>query len=127
MPGRKLAVVVLSDPKPGSEEALGRIFNALAAAHDWDSRGGDVKIVFQGAGTRWPAELAKPAHPAHGLYEQLADKVAGASCGCAEAFGAAESARACGVPLLRQADLPGTSGVTSYWSLADAGYDIVTF
>ena len=30
----KAAIIVLSDPKLGSEEALGRVFNALAAAYD---------------------------------------------------------------------------------------------
>ncbi len=31
----KTAIVVLSEPKAGSEEALGRVFNALAAAYDF--------------------------------------------------------------------------------------------
>lgn len=31
----KAAIVVLADPKSGSEEALGRLFNALAAAYDF--------------------------------------------------------------------------------------------
>jgi len=40
---QKAAVVVLSDPKSGSqEEALGRVFNALAAAYDFKQRGDDV-------------------------------------------------------------------------------------
>jgi hypothetical protein len=31
----KAAIVVLADPKSGSEESLGRLFNALAAAYDF--------------------------------------------------------------------------------------------
>lgn len=31
----KTAIVVLSDPKSNTEEALGRVFNALAAAYDF--------------------------------------------------------------------------------------------
>ena len=30
----KTAIVVLSDPQDGGEEALGRLFNALAVAYD---------------------------------------------------------------------------------------------
>ena len=40
----KAAIIVLSDPKPGSEEALGRLFNGLAAAYDFKSKGDDVTI-----------------------------------------------------------------------------------
>ena len=32
----KAAIIILSDPKSGSEEALGRVFNALAAAYDFE-------------------------------------------------------------------------------------------
>ena len=50
----RLAIFVLSDPKSGSEESLGRLFNALSTAHDANARGDEVALVFLGAGTRWP-------------------------------------------------------------------------
>ena len=50
----KAAIIILSDPKNGGEDALGRMFNGLAAAYDFKQRGTDVSIYFQGAGTRWP-------------------------------------------------------------------------
>ena len=34
----KSAIVILSDPKSGSEESLGRVFNALAAAYDFKQK-----------------------------------------------------------------------------------------
>jgi len=40
-------VVVLSDPKSGTEDALGRLFNALASAYDF-KHSDDVTILFQG-------------------------------------------------------------------------------
>ncbi len=89
----KAAIVVLSDPKSGSEDALGRVFNALAAAYDFKQLGDDVTILFQGAGTRWIGELSKSEHPAHALFEEVKDKVAGASSGCADVFGATEEVR----------------------------------
>ena len=88
----KAAIIILSDPKSGSEEALGRVFNALAAAYDFKQHGDEVTVLFQGAGTRWVGELGKAEHPAHALFEEIQDKVAGVSCGCAEVFGATEEA-----------------------------------
>ena len=60
----KTAIIILSDPKNGSEEALGRVFNALALASECQQKGDEVAVVFNGAGTRWPAELTKLSHPA---------------------------------------------------------------
>ena len=49
MSSRKTAIVVLSDPQ-GGEEALGRLFNALAATYDFKQKHQDVQLVFQGTG-----------------------------------------------------------------------------
>ena len=85
----KSAIVILSDPKAG-EDALGRVFNGLAAAYDFKQQGDDVTVLFQGAGTRWIGELTKSDHPVHELFDAVKDTVAGVSCGCAEVFGATE-------------------------------------
>ena len=82
--------MILSAPKSGSEEALGRVFNALAAAYDFKQQGDEVTVRFQGTGTRWIGELTKAEHPAHELFEAVKDQVAGVSCGCADVFGANE-------------------------------------
>jgi hypothetical protein len=57
---QKAAIVVLADPKSGSEESLGRLFNALAAAYDFKRQNMPVTLLFQGAGTRWAGELVNP-------------------------------------------------------------------
>src|SRR5688572_9235950 len=88
----KTAIVVLADPKSGSEEALGRLFNALAAAYDFKQQNMPVTLFFQGAGTRWAGELANREHPAYQLFAAVKDTVAGVSLGCADVFGARESA-----------------------------------
>ena len=123
----KAAIVVLSDPRSGSEDALGRLFNALAAAHDFKRQGDAVTVLFQGAGSRWAGVLEDPAHPAHALYRSVADVVAGVSCGCADVFGAAESATDAGLELLRDNPVPGTSGLPSLRRLAAEGYSVLTF
>ncbi len=123
---KKSLVVVLSDPKLG-EEALGRVFNALAFAYDQKERKNDVKIVFQGTGTRWVSELSQPKHVLHGLYEAVLDKVEGACGGCADVFGATESLKQTNTPLLRDLKIPGTTGLTSLVSYIDEGYVVTTF
>lgn len=123
----KTAIVVFSDPKAGGDEALGRLFNAMFLTLELKERGDDVALVFQGAGTRWPAEVASPEHPAHALYHAVADRVAGVCGGCADVFGAAEKASAAGLTLVREKAIPGTSGVLDLSRYLSQGYQLVTF
>lgn len=119
----KTAIVVLSEPKSGSEEALGRVYNALAAAYDFKNAGEDVAILFQGAGTRWPEQLQSAQHPANKLYKAVEDKIQGISCACAEVFGAEPS----GLDLITDNRVPGTSGLPSFVQLQREGYHVITF
>lgn len=123
----KTAIVILSDPKNGSEEALGRLFNGLAAAYDYKQRGQEVSVLFLGAGTRWAGELVKKDHPAYTLFAAVKDKVAGVSCGCADVFGARDSAEASGLDLITDNPIPQTSGIASLARLTAGGYSILTF
>ena len=123
----KTAIIILSDPKTGSEEALGRVFNALAAAYDFKQAKDEVEILFQGAGTRWVGELTKPDHPAHALFKEVEDKVAGVSCGCADVFGGAEDARKSGFDLITNNPVPGTSGLPSLRQLQNDGFNVLIF
>ena len=123
----KAAVIVFSDPKSGSEEALGRLFNALATTYDFKQRGDDVTLLFQGAGTRWAGEVTQEGHPAHDLYREVEDKVAGVSCGCADVFGATEEAEKSGFDLITDNAVPGTRGLPSLRELVSEGYSILTF
>lgn len=122
----KAAIIILSDPKAG-EEALGRLFNGLAAAYDFKHKGGDVGIYFQGTGTRWPGVLADQAHPVHALYKAVEDKVVGVSCGCADVFGAREEAERAGIDLITDNSVPGTSGLPSVARIAAEGYTVFNF
>jgi hypothetical protein len=126
MSSTKTAIVVLSDPQ-GGEEALGRLFNALAAAYDFKQKHHEVQLVFQGTGTRWTRLLATPDHPAHALYKAVEDKVAGVSSGCADVFGARHDAELSGLSLISTNSVPGTSGLPSLANYASDGYRILTF
>lgn len=117
---QKIAIVVLSDTESG--EALGRIVNALSAAKEYKEGGDEVNISFTGAGTKWIAVLNDAGHPAHGLYQVVKDRVAGACGFCAGSFGQTDAAVACGVPLLKD-----YGDNMSFRKLTGAGYQVVTF
>ena len=123
----KTAIVVLSDPNTGSEEALGRLFNALAAAYDLKQKNHDVEIVFQGTGTRWAGHVLSPGHPAATLYAAVADKVAGVSSACADVFGARADAEKNGFSFISDNHVPGTSGLPSLADYVRDGYSVLTF
>lgn len=123
----KAAIVILSDPSSGSEESLGRVFNALAAAYEFKQRGEEVTILFQGAGTRWIGHLQKQDHPAHELFEAVREQVAGVSCGCADVFGGREEAVQSGFELITDNQVPNTTGLPSLLDLTSQGYSIMTF
>ncbi|TNG02717.1 MAG: hypothetical protein EP297_00875 [Gammaproteobacteria bacterium] len=123
----KTAIIIFSDPKSGSEEALGRVFNAMAAAYDYQQNGEEVTIQFQGAGSRWIEELGKPDHPANGLFDAVKDNIRGVSCGCADVFGATEEVENAGFDLIKDNPVPGTAGVAGLRSLVNDGYTVLTF
>ncbi len=119
----KTAIVILSDPKNGSEESLGRVFNALATAYDYKNADKDVSIIFQGTGVRWPEVLEKEDHPAHDLFTEVSDKIQGISCACADVFGAKTN----GYDLIKDNSVPKTTGLASLSKLQDQGYNILMF
>jgi len=123
----KAAIIILSDPKTATEEALGRVFNALAAAYDFKQQGDEVTVLFQGAGSRWIAELSKSDHPVHALFDRVKDTVAGVSCGCAEVFGATEEVEKSAFEFVKDNAVPGTAGLPSLRKLASEGYTILSF
>ena len=126
MSSTKTAIVVLSDPR-GGEEALGRVFNALAAAYDFKQQKQDVQLIFQGTGTRWTGLLTNADHPAHALYKAVEDTIAGVSAGCAVVFGARDDAERHRFSLMTTNPVPGTPGLASLANYAADGYTILTF
>lgn len=121
----KTAIVLFSDP--GTEEALGRLFNAMFVTYALKQKGQEVALIFQGAGTRWVSEIVSPEHPAHGLYEAIKDTVVGVCGGCADVFGATADVKATGLSLIRELEIPGTTGVIDLSRYLDEGYRLLTF
>jgi hypothetical protein len=123
----KTAIIIVADPKSGTEEANGRLFNALALAQECKQRGDEVEVAFIGAGTRWPAELTKLSHPFNALYNSVREVVKGASRACATVFGAKDGVEACGLPLASDNALPGTPGLLSVRRYIAEGWSTLVF
>ncbi|MBK9165869.1 MAG: DsrE family protein [Bryobacterales bacterium] len=123
----KTAVVIYSDPKAGTDEALGRLFNGMFVAYELKEKKQDVVLLFQGAGVRWASEVVKPDHPAHALYNAVKDTVAGVCGGCADVFGATDDVRAAGAELIHERAIPGTSGIIDLSKYLDEGYRVLNF
>ncbi len=119
----KTAIIIMSDPKSGNEESIGKALNGLVAAHDADQAGNQVKIIFQGTGTRWPSILEKEDHMAHKLYKKVEKNIVGASASCSDLWNAEPS----GVDLLKGNPLPNEVGLPSIGQLQSEGFGVVVF
>ncbi len=116
----KVAVVILADTETRGD--LGRLANALEAARELKEAGDEVKVIFDGAGTKWVPVLADSAHKYHRTFTELREVVAGACAYCARAFGVLEQVEAAGIPLLKEyRDHP------SLRALMAEGYRVLTF
>lgn len=123
----KHAIVILSDPNSGTEEAVARAYNGCAFAFDCKQHGDEVAIIFLGAGARWPKALEDLNHPAHKVYSSVKENILGVSSECAVVFGAEADTKELGYKLLTDNALPETSGLASIRNLIDDGYSVVMF
>jgi hypothetical protein len=56
----KIAIVVFSDTE--GIESLGKLSNAFVLANEAVENNDDLKIIFEGAGSKWIGELDKEDH-----------------------------------------------------------------
>lgn len=116
----KVAVLVLSDTD--TREGLGRTVNAMIATKEFKDAGDEVRLVFDGAGTKWVGELGNPDHRYHELFEAVRDRVAGACGYCAHAFGAEQDVHREKIALLDEFELH-----PSLRRLVVEGFQVLTF
>ncbi len=114
------AILVLADTETHAD--LGRVVNGLIAAKEFKEAGDDVRVIFDGAATKWPGVLSDPQHRAHKLYEAVADRIAGACGFCARAFDAEQGVKTAHVHLLEEYE-----GHPSVRRLVADGYQVLTF
>jgi hypothetical protein len=115
----KVLVLVLADVETKGD--LGRVVNALETVKEFKEAGDEVRLVFDGAGTRWIGELGSSQHKYHALFESVKDR--GGACGyCARAFGVKSAVEQQGVPLLDEFD-----GHPSLRRAVSDGYQVISF
>jgi len=115
----KAAVLVLADTE--THEDRGRIRNALETAKEFKDAGDDVKLIFDGAGTKWIPEISKPDNKNNELYTGLKDRALACKY-CAASFGATKGIQDAGVPLLDE-----YHGHPSLRKLVSLGYQVISF
>ncbi|MYL82027.1 cytoplasmic protein [Desulfovibrio aerotolerans] len=98
--------------------------HVLLNAIDYREKGYEAKVVLEGEATKLVAELAKAAHPMHGLFEQTKalGLFAGACRACSHQLGSQEACLAEGLVLLD--DMHGHPGMAGY---TEQGYTILIF
>lgn len=116
----KIAIVMFSDTN--TMEAMGRVSNAFMLAMEAAESGDELKIIFEGAGTKWIPELEKKDHKMHGLYMGLKSKITGVCDYCSAAFGVKSAVEAAGVPLLNE-----YKQHPSLRNLVSEGFSVMTF
>jgi hypothetical protein len=116
----KVAIVVLSDTETHADH--GRLTNALELAKETMEQGGDARIVFDGAGTRWVPKLAAGEGSMGKMFAAVRSAVDGACSFCAAAFHVRDAIKETDIPLL--SDFEGHPSLAGYLS---RGYQIVTF
>jgi hypothetical protein len=62
----KAAIILFSGP-----ESTCKLMHAFVFARDIRARGGEAKIVFEGASPAWLLELPNPEHKLHGMYQKV--------------------------------------------------------
>lgn len=116
----KIAIVVFADTN--TVEALGKVSNAFMLASEAIENGDQLKIIFEGAGTKWIGELEKEDNKMHGLYMSIKNNITGVCSYCAQAFGVKNEIVKSGLPLLDE-----FKGHPSFRGLFAEGYQVVVF
>ncbi|MFP4288252.1 MAG: DsrE family protein [Bacteroidales bacterium] len=94
----KIAIVIFSDTQ--TAEALGKVSNAFVLANEALENGDDLKIIFEGAATKWIGELENKEHKIHELYQKVKPHITGVCAFCAQAFGVKNQVEKSGLTLL---------------------------
>lgn len=116
----KTAVIILADTETHGD--MGRLVNALEFAKELKEANDEVEVIFDGAGSKWVAELSTEGHRLAPLFAAVKDRVGGVCDYCARAFGVHEAVKKSGVPLLSEFDQH-----PSLRRRAAEGYQLVTF
>lgn len=115
---RVAALVLAGTPGDGD---LGRVVNAFEMVKEFREADDEARLIFDGAGTKWIAELSKPDHR-YRRHEELKPHITGACGYCASAFKVREAVEAEHIALLEEFDRH-----PSIRKLMDGGFQVTRF
>jgi len=116
----KTAFVILASAD--NPESLGRVVNALTAAHELIESGQEIKTIFDGAGSIAAATLSPEHHRYHDLFNLVKSKVSGVCRYCAKVYGVAHEIEEAALPFADE-----FKGHPSFKKLIEQQYQILTF
>jgi len=64
-------IVIILHAEPGTHDSMGRALHALLYSLELKGGGVDVKLVFDGGGTKWVEELIKPSHKLNPVFKKV--------------------------------------------------------
>ena len=117
---QRVAIVLLADTETAGD--MGRMANALTAVQEFAEAGDDVKLIFDGAGVKWPGVLQQKDHDYHDLFKSVKLQIAGACGYCADAFGESDAVASAEIDVADE-----YQGHPSFRSLVSEGYEVITF
>jgi len=96
----KVALFLFAGP-----EAPCRLVHSLIFARDIEDRGGEARIILEGAAPEWLLLLPNPEHKFHSMYSRAKENgvIAAACRACASQAGATEAAEQEAIPLVGDA------------------------
>lgn len=95
----KIAVVLLADTD--RPESMSRMANALPTATEAKEAGDEIRVILEGDGTKWGAELADESHKYHRLRRDLKAET-GACAYWSRAFGVKDQLEGTGIAFLNK-------------------------
>lgn len=93
-------IIILQEGTDRGPEALGRAVHALLYTQEIHEAGGEVKLILDGAGTKWVAQFENPDFKYHALYTAVKKLgvIADVCPYCAQAYGVEDSVKASALP-----------------------------
>jgi len=120
-------VAMILQAGPGTHESHARMFHSMIYSKELKERGHEVRLIFDGAASEWPAKWGDPQDEDDrrmgGLFDVLKNmEVAYLVCDfCAGAFGVHEKLLAQGQPLAGE-----YMNHPSFANLIEEGFQVVT-
>lgn len=114
----RAAIIVYTDTE--SAEGIGRVMNALETAKEFKEHDEDVRLIFDGAGTKWIPELEDESHRLHPLYRTVKPETQVCDY-CAEEFHIIDEVENHGLEIIDEYE-----GHPSVRSMVDDGYEVIT-